>query len=155
MLRPALASARTLSTSAAHAHDVVGTVGAAPAAAPRPVGGFRLFGFLLGFSAATALSIYFLQQDTKAASGLLLASVNELQAGTGRITSHLDRLRAVEKELAALKASAAARDDVGKVRAEMKTVYDGLHREVLDLRAHVWGVEQDLQRVVKTESIRI
>lgn len=27
---------------------------------------------------------------------------------------------------------------------------DGLHLEVLDMRAHVWGVEQDLQKVVKT-----
>lgn len=27
---------------------------------------------------------------------------------------------------------------------------DGLHLELLDLRAHVWGVEQDLQKVVKT-----
>lgn len=27
---------------------------------------------------------------------------------------------------------------------------DGLHLELLDLRAHVWGVEQDLQKVVKS-----
>ena len=27
---------------------------------------------------------------------------------------------------------------------------DGLHLELLDMRAHVWGVEQDLQKVVKT-----
>ena len=26
---------------------------------------------------------------------------------------------------------------------------DGLHVEVLDLRAHVWGVEQDLSKIVK------
>jgi hypothetical protein len=26
---------------------------------------------------------------------------------------------------------------------------DGLHVEVLDLRAHVWGVEQDLTKIVK------
>jgi hypothetical protein len=67
-----------------------------------------------------------------------------------QITSHLDRLQAVEKELAALKAASAQKDDVGKVRGEMKKVYDGLHLELLDLRAHVWGVEQDLQKVVKT-----
>jgi len=29
-------------------------------------------------------------------------------------------------------------------------IQDGLHLEVLDMRAHVWGVEQDLQKVVKT-----
>lgn len=30
------------------------------------------------------------------------------------------------------------------------TPQDGLHLELLDLRAHVWGVEQDLQKMVKT-----
>lgn len=79
-----------------------------------------------------------------------------------------------------MKASGAVKEDVGKVRAEMKKVYvsvlnlaqnglsspplvwgcrsdneayhlqDGLHLELLDMRAHVWGVEQDLQKVVKT-----
>ena len=62
----------------------------------------------------------------------------------------MDRLQAVEKELAALKGASAQKNDVGKVRGEMKKVYDGLHLELLDLRAHVWGVEQDLQKVVKT-----
>ncbi|KAK8864718.1 hypothetical protein IAR55_001972 [Kwoniella newhampshirensis] len=148
-------SFRQLSTTAVRREEVVGTVGAVPV--KRPVGGFRggILGFLFGFSAASALSIYYLQQETKVASGLLLASVEELQQGTGKITSHLDRLQTVEKELAALKAGSAVKDDVTKVRGEMKKVYDGLHLELLDLRAHVWGVEQDLQKVVKTESIRI
>ncbi|WWD16968.1 hypothetical protein CI109_101402 [Kwoniella shandongensis] len=144
---------RHLSTSAVRREEVVGTVGAVPVR--RPVGGFRILGFLFGFSAASALSIYYLQQDTKVASGLLLASVEELQQGTGKITNHLDRLQTVEKELAALKSSGAIKEDVSKVRGETKKLYDGLHLEVLDLRAHVWGVEQDLQKVVKTESIRI
>ncbi|KAK1923955.1 hypothetical protein DB88DRAFT_259196 [Papiliotrema laurentii] len=137
----------------------VGTVGTIP----KRSGGFRfplacrggILGFLFGFSLASGLSLYYLQQETKVASGLLLASVEELQQGTGKVTSHLDRLQAVEKELASLKAAAAQKDDVGKVRGEMKKVYDGLHLELLDLRAHVWGVEQDLQKVVKTESVRI
>lgn len=40
-----------------------------------------------------------------------------------QITSHLDRLQKVEKELAALKTASAQKDDVGKVRGEMKKVY--------------------------------
>ena len=44
----------------------------------------------------------------------------------------MDRLQAVEKELAALKGASAQKDDVGKVRGEMKKVYDGLHLELLD-----------------------
>ncbi|GMK58457.1 hypothetical protein CspeluHIS016_0504890 [Cutaneotrichosporon spelunceum] len=123
----------------------------------KPVGGFRggIFGFLLGFSAATALGVYYLQQDNKIANGLLMASVDELQGSTAKITSHLDRLQSVEKDLAALKAAVPQKDDVAKVRGEMKKLYDGLHLELLDLRAHVWGVEQDVQKLAKADSVRI
>jgi len=153
-LSSALAFQRPFTTSVRRLQDV-GTVGTLPPR--RPVGGFRggILGFLLGFSAASSFSIYYLQQENKVASGLLLASVDELQRGTGQITSHLDRLQTVEKDLGAVKSSVAGREDVTKVRNEMKKVYDGLHLELLDLRAHVWGVEQDLQKVVKSESIRI
>ncbi|KAE8541867.1 hypothetical protein D1P53_002041 [Cryptococcus gattii VGV] len=139
---------RQLSTTAIRREEAaaVGTVGAVPV--KRPVGGFRggILGFFFGFAFASSLSIYYLQQETKLATGLLTASIEELQQGTGKT---------VEKELAALKASNALKEDVTKVRGEMKKVYDGLHLELLDLRAHVWGVEQDLQKVVKTESIKI
>ncbi|BEI79933.1 hypothetical protein CcaverHIS002_0104620 [Cutaneotrichosporon cavernicola] len=114
-----------------------------------------IFGFLLGFSAATALGVYYLQQDSKITTGLLMASVSELQGSTAKITSHLDRLQTVEKDLAALKASVPQKEDVTKVRGEMKKVYDGLHLELLDLRAHVWGVEQDVQKLAKSDSVRI
>ncbi|WVO14494.1 hypothetical protein L204_102129 [Cryptococcus depauperatus] len=153
--RPAL---RQLSTTAyrRQQQEAVGTVGPA-VTVKHPVGGFRggILGFLFGFSCASALSIYYLQQETKVATGLLTASIEELQQGTGKITSHLDRLQTVEKELAAIKAHTATKEDVSKVRGEMKKVYDGLHLELLDLRAHVWGVEQDLQQVIKTESVKI
>ena len=40
---------------------------------------------LLGFSACSALTIYYLQQDTQTASALLLGSVEELHQGTGKV----------------------------------------------------------------------
>jgi len=43
-----------------------------------------------------------------------------------QITSHLKRLETVEKDLAALKSSSAVKEDVGKVRAEMKKLYVSL-----------------------------
>jgi hypothetical protein len=52
-----------------------------------------------------------------------MASVDELQGSTAKITSHLDRLQTVEKDLAALKAAVPQKEDVGKVRSEMKKVY--------------------------------
>ncbi|EJT51829.1 hypothetical protein A1Q1_06915 [Trichosporon asahii var. asahii CBS 2479] len=104
---------------------------------------------LLGFSAATGLGIYYLQQDTKEAQGLLTSSVEELTRDTQRITTHLDRLQTTEKDLVALKKEAATKDDLVKLRAELKKACDSLHLENLDLRAHVWGIEQDLQKVAK------
>ncbi|CAD6586454.1 MAG: hypothetical protein TREMPRED_004431 [Tremellales sp. Tagirdzhanova-0007] len=156
MFRPSaskatICSLRSLSTSSTRRQEaVVGTVGAVPVR--RPSGGFRggILGFLFGFSTASVLAIYYLQQENKLSSGLLLASVQEWQDGTGKITSHIDRLQSLEKDLAALKSASAGKEEVGKVRGEMKKVYDGLHLEFLDLRAHVWGVEQDLQKVVKS-----
>ncbi|ORX35547.1 hypothetical protein BD324DRAFT_630603 [Kockovaella imperatae] len=158
MLRASMAARRALSSSPVPRQEVVtpavGTVGSLP---PPRRGGFRggILGFLFGFSLAGSLALYYLNQEREVASGLLIASIDELQQSTGKITSHLDRLQQVEKEVASLKSSMAQRDDVVKVRGEMKKVYDGLHLELLDMRAHVWGVEQDLQKVVKTESIRI
>lgn len=43
---------------------------------------------LFGFSVASGLSLYYLQQESKVASGLLLASVEELQLGTGKVGHH-------------------------------------------------------------------
>ncbi|KLT38653.1 hypothetical protein CC85DRAFT_280774 [Cutaneotrichosporon oleaginosum] len=137
-------SARRLAETAPPAVNVQGVVSEVPVQKP-----------LLGFSAATALGVYYIQQDSKIATGLLMASVDELQGSTAKITSHLDRLQTVEKDLAALKAAVPQKEDVGKVRGEMKKVYDGLHLELLDLRAHVWGVEQDVQKLAKADSIRI
>lgn len=39
-----------------------------------------------GFSVASALSIYYLQQENKIASSLLVASVEELQQSTGKVS---------------------------------------------------------------------
>ena len=37
------------------------------------------------------------------------------------------RIEAVEKDLKALAQSSASKDDLSRVRAELKKVYDGLH----------------------------
>ena len=80
---------------------------------------------LLGFSAASSLSLYYVSQETSLATGQLVASVETLQSSMGRITSYLDRLGVVEKDLDGVRASVAAKEDVGKVRGEMKKVYVG------------------------------
>ncbi|KAG1861723.1 hypothetical protein DFJ58DRAFT_776776 [Suillus subalutaceus] len=123
----------------------------------RPVGGFRggIIGFLFGFSVASAFAAYHLLDEYKLASAALQASVEELQASTEKVSAHVRRIEAVEKDLKALAQSSASKDDLSRVRAELKKVYDGLHIEFLDLRSHVWGMQQDLHSLAKKDATSV
>jgi hypothetical protein len=59
-----------------------------------------------------------------------------------QVSSHVRRIEAVEKDLKALGNASATKEDISKVRAEVKKLYDGLHIEFLDLRSHVWGIRK-------------
>jgi len=81
-----------------------------------------------------------------------------------QISAHVRHIEAVEKDLKALSESSASKEDVSRVRAEMKKIYDGLHigtcriflhcrvlctrtliilvPEFLDLRSFVWGMRK-------------
>ncbi|KAG2038321.1 hypothetical protein BDR03DRAFT_933676 [Suillus americanus] len=85
------------------------------------------------------------------------ASVEELQASTEKVSAHVRHIEAVEKDLKALAQSSASKDDLSRVRAELKKVYDGLHIEFLDLRSYVWGMQQDMHLLAKknTTSVRV
>ncbi|KIJ15007.1 hypothetical protein PAXINDRAFT_78147, partial [Paxillus involutus ATCC 200175] len=100
----------------------------------QPVGGFRggIIGFLFVFSLASAFVSYHLLNEYKAASAALQASVS----------AHVRRIKAVEKDSKTLAQSSASKDDLSRVRAEVKKLYDGLHIEFLDLRSHAWGMRK-------------
>ncbi|KAJ3573211.1 hypothetical protein NP233_g2575 [Leucocoprinus birnbaumii] len=89
------------------------------------------------------------------ASAALQASVEELKLSTEKVSAHVRRIEAVEKDLKALGEASASKDDIARVRAEVKKLYDGLHVEFLDLRAHVWGIQQDLHKLSKKEATEI
>ena len=44
-----------------------------------------------------------------------------------KVSAHVRRIEAVEKELKAISESSATKEDISRVRAEMKKLYDGLH----------------------------
>jgi hypothetical protein len=44
-----------------------------------------------------------------------------------QISEHVRRIEAVEKDLKALNATTATKDEISRVRTEMKKLYDGLH----------------------------
>lgn len=82
-----------------------------------------------------------------------------------QVSAHIRRIEAVEKDLKALRDASATKEDISRVRGEMKKLYDGLHvgkvpsctyakeisllkstmslpTEFLDLRSHVWGIRE-------------
>ncbi|KAJ3485533.1 hypothetical protein NLI96_g4903 [Meripilus lineatus] len=129
----------------------------------KPVGAFRggIVGFLFGFSLASSYAAYHLLDEYKLASAALQASVLELQESTQKVSAHIRRIEAVEKDLKALRDASATKEDISRVRGEMKKLYDGLHStmslptEFLDLRSHVWGIQQDLHSLSKKESTSV
>ena len=103
----------------------------------------RVIGFLFGFSLASSFAAYRLLDEYKQASATLQASVEELQQSTEKVcqqpsfgshllyspqvTAHVRRIEAVEKDLKTLSNSSASKDDLSRLRAEVKKMYDGLH----------------------------
>ncbi|KAH9927048.1 hypothetical protein B0H21DRAFT_712255 [Amylocystis lapponica] len=153
---------RTLTTSRVVRDAATPTVATAPVP-KKPVGAFRggnsrrvrIVGFLFGFSLASSFAAYHLLDEYKQASAALQASVEELQLSTQKITAHVRRIEAVEKDLKALSDTSASKEEISRVRAEMKKLYDGLHVEFLDLRSHVWGIQQDLHSLSKKEATTV
>ncbi|KAI0004620.1 hypothetical protein BJV74DRAFT_875804 [Russula compacta] len=144
---------RLLSSSAVIREGAPTHVGIPPS--PRkPVGGIRgsLIGFLFGFSLASSFAAYRLLDEYKQASATLQASVEELQKSTEKVSAHVRRIEAVEKDLKALSNSSASKDELSRLRAEVKKIYDGLHIEFLDLRTFVWGLQQDVHSIAKGEA---
>ena len=44
-----------------------------------------------------------------------------------QVSAHIRRIEAVEKDLKALRDASATKEDISRVRGEMKKLYDGLH----------------------------
>ncbi len=107
----------------------------------RPVGSVRggVLGFLFGFGIASAYGYAYLLKEYNAASNLMLASVEELQSSTEKITTHLQRLNKLEADLKSLGSQAASKAEFEKNRLELKKIVDGIHDEVLDVKKQVIG----------------
>ncbi|KAF8610782.1 hypothetical protein BDV93DRAFT_26117 [Ceratobasidium sp. AG-I] len=153
-VQPVRRSFLTSAPRSVEASTLPAGVEVAPVKVKRPIGGLRggIFGFLLGFSLASSYASYHLLEEYQAASAQLQASVEELQASTRKVSTHVRRIEEVEKDLKALADSTSGKEDLQRVRGEMKKLVDGLHIEFLDLRSHVWGMQQDLHSVIKKDN---
>ncbi|KAJ3515392.1 hypothetical protein NLJ89_g1800 [Agrocybe chaxingu] len=147
---------RGLTTSAVLRNEATSNLGTVQVQ-KKPIGGFRggIVGFLFGFSLASSFAAYHLLEEYQQASAVLQASVEELKISTEKVSAHVRRIEAVEKDLKALSDASASKEDISRVRAEVKKLYDGLHVEFLDLRTHVWGIQQDLHKLSKKESTEV
>ncbi|KAM6494218.1 hypothetical protein JOM56_010579 [Amanita muscaria] len=157
-LRHSLAHSSTsrLITTSAVLRNAASSSAAVPAP-KKPIGGFRggVIGFLFGFSVASSFAAYHLLDEYRLASAALQTSVEELRLSTEKVSQHVRRIEAVEKDLRALRDTTVSKEDLIRIRTEMKKLYEGLHVEFLDLRAHVWGIQQDLNKVLKEESTTV
>ncbi|KAF8195550.1 hypothetical protein BJ912DRAFT_1141202 [Pholiota molesta] len=126
---------RNLSTSSILRNEATSNLGTV-AVQKKPIGGFRggIVGFLFGFSLASSFATYHLLEEYQKASAALQASVDELKLSTEKVSAHVRRIEAVEKDLKALSDASASKEDISRVRTEVKKLYDGLHVEFLDLR---------------------
>ncbi|POY75039.1 hypothetical protein BMF94_2015 [Rhodotorula taiwanensis] len=124
----------------------------------RPVGAFRggIIGFLLGLTAVGGYGYLRVLEDYRQASERLLVSVEELKGSTEQMATHLSRITALESSLEKLTRDAATAREVGSLRDESRKLIESHHLDLLNLKAHVWGIEQDLRNLSRRDtSVRI
>lgn len=61
----------------------------------------------------------------------------------------------VERELAIVKAGAATKDDIEQLKKDSRKLYDAANLDQLELKTHVWGMEQDLHTLLKDKATTI
>ncbi|KAI7856444.1 hypothetical protein BDC45DRAFT_503931 [Circinella umbellata] len=109
-------------------------------------GGF--VGFLLGVTVAGSAGYYYLLEEYNNASNSLLSSVEELQGSTEKVREYARKIEAVDKDVSKLKELAATTKELNELKTEFRKLYDTLNMEHLELKTHVWGLEQDLNKAV-------
>ncbi|KAJ1938984.1 hypothetical protein FBU59_004271 [Linderina macrospora] len=112
----------------------------------RAIGGFRggVVGFLLGATTAGAFGFVYLIEEYQKATSLVLSSVDELEKSSLKVKEYVKKIEAVESDLAKLGASSATTQQVAQLKADWRKQNDILARDHLELKAHVWEIEQDV-----------
>ncbi|GAA6013890.1 hypothetical protein JCM11491_000459 [Sporobolomyces phaffii] len=121
----------------------------------QPVGAFRggLIGFLLGLTALGGYGYYLLLGDYERASKQLVESVKNLELSTSLISSQLDRISVLETRLESVEASQVAQSQLAALRSEYKKLSESQHLDLINLKAHVWAIEQDLVNFEKRNEL--
>ncbi|CAM0137903.1 hypothetical protein VKS41_001124 [Umbelopsis sp. WA50703] len=113
-----------------------------------------LLGFLLGVTISGGIGYYYLLEEYNEASASLLNSVKDLQASTDKVRDYARKIEAIDRDVAKLKETTATSQQLLDLRNELKKLYDGLNIEHLELKTHVWGLEQDIAPKLNSSTAR-
>ncbi|KAJ2866567.1 hypothetical protein GGH94_001459 [Coemansia aciculifera] len=149
LIRPAVAGRRFESTVKVGDAISASTTSRLAQEAPkkkRPIGGFRggLVGFLLGVTSAGAFGFVYLIEEYQKATSLVLSSVDELEKSSLKVREYVKKIETVESDLNKLRANSATSQQLAQVKADWRKQNDILTRDHLELKAHVWEIEQDV-----------
>ncbi|ORX83251.1 hypothetical protein K493DRAFT_411687 [Basidiobolus meristosporus CBS 931.73] len=106
--------------------------------------GGGIIGFVIGASAAGTMSYFSLLEEYQIASTKLLGAVEELQASTSQVKEHAKKIEDLDQELIVLKDNIVKKEQVDKARRELRKLYDSANIEHLELKTHVWAMEQEI-----------
>ncbi|KAG5461927.1 MAG: hypothetical protein BJ554DRAFT_5807, partial [Olpidium bornovanus] len=101
-----------------------------------------IIGFLIGLGVAGSAAYAYHVDEYNRASEMLLNAVDEIKTSTEKVRDYASKIEQLKKELAALQARASAKEDVAKLREELKRLYSEQNLQHLELKSHVWGIEQ-------------
>ncbi|ORY02611.1 hypothetical protein K493DRAFT_297822 [Basidiobolus meristosporus CBS 931.73] len=109
-------------------------------------GSFRggLTGFLFGLTCAGGVGYYYLLEEYKSATDLLLHSVDELQTSTDKVREYAQKISDVERELRILKGAAATHDQLENTKSDLKKLFSTIHSEHLTMKKNVSEIEHDV-----------
>ncbi|KAJ2238116.1 hypothetical protein IWW45_000303 [Coemansia sp. RSA 485] len=104
----------------------------------------RVVGFLLGVTTAGAFGFVYLIEEYQKATGLVLSSVDELEKSSLKVKEYVKKIESVEAQLKKVRENGATTQQLAQLKADWRKQNDVLTRDHLELKAHVWEIEQDV-----------
>ncbi|KAI3620353.1 hypothetical protein CBS9595_002320 [Malassezia furfur] len=91
-------------------------------------------GFLIGFSIAGTLGVYYMQQEYRAASNSVMASSARLTHSAQNVTGYLDRIQDVEARMNQLEKGVVSRKQFDDAAESLRKLYTDMFEETHELR---------------------
>ncbi|KAI9105691.1 hypothetical protein DFS34DRAFT_588992 [Phlyctochytrium arcticum] len=124
----------------------------APPPPPPPAGGFvrgGIVGLLLGLTLAGGTAYVYLLDEYQQSSSALLISVEALQKSTEKVREYTKKIEQLERDFKTFAGKAVTKSELSGVRTELLKTIDDVNISHLELKTHVWEVEQDVKALKK------